>query len=306
MDFQPKKQPSRRGSETTIPPRHRSSMPSPYTQPPPQTAFPQPHAGFPINHSYPSALPLNQGNSGQGFPTFVTPSAVEYSDSSSYRPSYNTFTTGYPYSSSAPANSMMPYPPVLSQTDTAYADRSLYGVQATSTHPALLPHRSHPNSPLTSYSGLTGHSSAASSHSYPYAASSATTTPSAANTPVQPLSPTLMGVGSWDNARQPRENYQQPTVDRSNREGRRVHVTDFPPNPSRSESIEVHRSSSPLREGDIHIKKRSVRPLTSCKDDQKSTSSRSRKDDDKDDRRKRTRNEQRREGGSDRRETKTY
>ncbi|KAK1533368.1 hypothetical protein CPAR01_10076 [Colletotrichum paranaense] len=306
MDFQPKKQSSRRGSETTIPSRHRSSVPSPYTQPPPQTAFPQTHAGFPINDSYPLALPLNQGNFGQGFPAFVTPSAVEYSDSNSYRHNHNTVTTGYPYSSSAPANSMMSYPPVLSQANSAYADRSSYEVQATSTHQSFLPHRSHPNSPLTSYSGLTGHSSAASSYGYPYAASSATTTPSAANTPVQPLSPTLMGVGSWDNTRQPRETYQQPTVDRSNREGRRVHVTDFPPNPSRSESIEVHRSSSPPREGDIHIKRRSVRPLASCKDDQKSTSSRPRKDDDKDDRRKRTRNEQRREGGSDRRETKTY
>ncbi|KAI3548904.1 hypothetical protein CABS03_13207 [Colletotrichum abscissum] len=276
MDFQPKKQSSRRGSETTIPSRHRSSVPSPYTQPPPQTAFPQTHAGFPINDSYPLALPLNQGNSGEGFPAFVTPSAVEYSDSNSYRHNHNTVTTGYPYSSSAPANSMMSYPPVLSQANSAYADRSSYEVQATSTHQSFLPHRSHPNSPLTSYSGLTGHSSAASSYGYPYAASSATTTPSAANTPVQPLSPTLMGVGSWDNTRQPRETYQQPTVDRSN------------------------------RERDIHIKRRSVRPLASCKDDQKSTSSRPRKDDDKDDRRKRTRNEQRREGGSDRRETKTY
>ncbi|KAI3544237.1 hypothetical protein CSPX01_05689 [Colletotrichum filicis] len=243
MDFQPKKQSSRRGSETTIPSRHRSSVPSPYTQPPPQTAFPQTHAGFPINDSYPLALPLNQGNSGEGFPAFVTPSAVEYSDSNSYRHNHNTVTTGYPYSSSAPANSMMSYPPVLSQANSAYADRSSYEVQATSTHQSFLPHRSHPNSPLTSYSGLTGHSSAASSYGYPYAASSATTTPSAANTPVQPLSPTLMGVGSWDNTRQPRETYQQPTVDRSNREGRRAHVTDFPPNPSRSESIEVHRSS---------------------------------------------------------------
>lgn len=242
MDFQPKKQSSRQDSETTVPFRHRSTVPSSYTQSPAQTAFPQPHAGSPISQSHSLTLPLSHGYSGQDFPPFGTLSAVEYSRANSYRPSPDMIAVGYPYSSSAPADSMASYPPVPSPSP-AYVSASSYGAQVTSTYPSSLPHHSHPNSPSTSYSGLASHSSAASSYGCPYPASSVTTTPSAANTPVQPLSPTLMGVGGWDNTRPPRENYQQPTMDRSNREGRRVHVTDFPSNPSRSESIEVHRSS---------------------------------------------------------------
>ncbi|KAK1727884.1 uncharacterized protein BDZ83DRAFT_611387 [Colletotrichum acutatum] len=294
MDFQPKKQPFSRGSETIVPCQHQSTVSSPCTQSPVQAAFPQPHARSPISH----------GCSAKGFPSFGTPSAVGYSQSSVYSPSPNTVTMGYSYSSSAPTDRTASYQPVPPQPHSAYAGGSSYEIQATSIRPSSLPHHSHPNSPLTSYSGLSGHSSAASSYGYPYAASSATTSPSTANTPVQPLSPTLIGVGSWDNIRPPIENYEQPTMDRSSREGRRVYVTDFPPNPARSESIEVHRSSSPLKEEDIYTKRRSVRPLASCKDDQKGTSSRPRKDDDKEDRRKR--GERRREGVSDRRETRTY
>ncbi|KXH46469.1 hypothetical protein CSAL01_03030 [Colletotrichum salicis] len=242
MDSHPKRQNSRRRSEARGQPQHRSSVTSPYAQTPVQTAFPQPYTGSSTYPSNPSALPPTHQNSGQGFPSFGTQSAAEYSQPDRYPPAHHNMNTmAYSYSRSAPAYSMAFNPPMPPNPNYG---GSPYGAQPTSTQAFMssLPHHIHPNSPLTSYSDFAGHSSAASSYGHAYAVGSATTTPSAANTPTQPLSPTLVGVGAWDH-RQPMEEDQEPRVERSHREGRRLHHTEFPSKSQRSESTEVNRSS---------------------------------------------------------------
>ncbi|KAK1701008.1 hypothetical protein BDP55DRAFT_640137 [Colletotrichum godetiae] len=296
MDSPSKRQNSRRHSEARVQPQHRSTATSPYAQVPVQT-------GSSIYPSNPSALPPYHENSGQGFPAFGTQSAVGYTQSDRYPPAYHNMNTmAYLYSHSAPAYSMTFYPPMPPVPN--YGGPS-YGSQPASTQAFVSssPHHSHPNSPLMSYSDFSGHSSAASSYGYAYAASSATTTPSAANTPTQPLSPTLVGVGAWDH-RQPIEDDQEPRVERNHREGRRLHHTEFPSKSKRSESTEVNRSSSHSREVDIYTKRNGGRSSASCNDDRKNSNARHRKDDDKDDSRKGS--ERRQYSGSNRRETRTY
>ncbi|OHF03199.1 hypothetical protein CORC01_01583 [Colletotrichum orchidophilum] len=215
MDSQSSRQSSRRRSEDHVHPRHRSTAPSPPSRAPVQTVSSQPYAAFPINHPNPLSLAPTREHSVQGVPPSYTQSAVGYLQPAHHSPGH----TAIEYSSSAPAHSTAPRP-YPQQPNPNYAGNLPYGAQPalTQTFSSSLPYRTHPDSLSTSFSGSAGPSSAASSYDHLYAASSAATTPSAANTPTHPLTPTLAGMGSWDNEQ--RSDYPRNShVERSGREG---------------------------------------------------------------------------------------